>query len=219
VVLISLGLAALFGYCIPIVDYKFSNTFLGAAYLPPAAVSALLVLLLVVNPLLRLVSRRVTLSRNEVLMVYITCLFSALAPGHGSENFFIPNLLASFYFATRQNGWLEVLQPYVKPWMTPALTSDGEYNRVVVEGWYVGLNNGEAIPWGAWLIPLLAWCSLVFTLHWMLGCLGVMLRAQWADHEALSFPLLRLPLQMTEDLDRASSSSVRGSLPLFSEIP
>src|SRR4028119_1290873 len=60
VVLLSLALAAVFGYCIPIVDYKFKNTFLGAAHLPAAAVFSLLVLLVVVNPLLQLVSRRLT---------------------------------------------------------------------------------------------------------------------------------------------------------------
>jgi hypothetical protein len=207
VVLLSLALAAVFGYCIPIVDYKFSNTFLGAAHLPAAAIFALLLLLLVVNPLLQLVSQRLAFSRNELLTVYITCLFSALVPGRGGENFFIPNIMASFYFATRDNKWLEFLQPYLKPWFTPAITSSGQYNRAVVEGWYTGLREGQAIPWGAWMVPLIAWCSMILVTYIMLGCLGVMLRAQWAEREALAFPLLRLPLEMTEDLDQSRQAS------------
>ena len=59
------------------------------------------------------------------------------------------------------------------------------------------------IPWGAWLVPLLAWGSLIFASYIILGCLSVMLRAQWAEREALAFPLLRLPLEMTEDVDRS----------------
>jgi hypothetical protein len=43
--------------------------------------------------------------------VYITCLFSSLVPGHGSRNFIIPNLIAPFYYATPENGWLNLLQP------------------------------------------------------------------------------------------------------------
>jgi hypothetical protein len=69
----------------------------------------------------------------------------------------------------------------------------------VVSDWYSG---GKAIPWDAWLIPLLAWGALLMAIYFMFCCLAVMLRAQWAEREALAFPLLRLPLTLTEDLDR-----------------
>ncbi|HEX8832844.1 MAG TPA: DUF6785 family protein, partial [Abditibacteriaceae bacterium] len=207
VVLLCLGLAFFFGYIIPVIDVRMANTFLGAAHLPPGAIGALLVLLLIVNPLLRLVSKRLAFSRNEVLTVYITTLFSALVPGHGSENFFIGQILGPFYFATRENKWLEFLQPYVKPWMTPALNADGSYNRTLVETWYTG---SETIPWAAWIIPLVAWGTLIFVSYFMLGCLSVILRAQWSDREALAFPLLKLPLQMTEDVDHAEQFGVLG---------
>lgn len=204
VVILCLGLAVLLGYLIPIIDYKLFNTFLGATHLPPGAIGALLVLVLVVNPLLRLVSRQLAFSRNEALTVYITCLFSAVVPGHGAENLVVPVLIAPYYLATRENRWMDFLQPYLKPWLTPALDPHtGLYNKSVVEGWYVGLRPGEAIPWGAWLVPLVIWGTLIMAVYAMLACLSVILRAQWAEREALAFPLLRLPLTMTEDLDRS----------------
>jgi hypothetical protein len=199
VVALSLTLATVFGYALPVIDYKLNNTFLGGAHLPPGAIGVLLVLVLIVNPLLRWLSPRWRLSRNEALTVYITCLFSSLVPGHGAENFIVPNLIAPFYYATQENKWLEILQPYLKPWLTPALTESGTVNRAVVEGWYVG---APEVPWGAWMVPLVFWVSFVLVSYVMLGCLSVMLRAQWAEHEALAFPLLRLPLTMTEDLDQ-----------------
>lgn len=201
-VLLALLLASVFGMCIPIIDFKFSNTFLGAMHMPAAAIAALLLMLLIVNPLLRLLSARAALSRNEVLTVYITCLFSGLVPGRGSENFFVSNILSSFYFATRENKWFDLLQPYIKPWVTPAITSGGQINTKVVNGWYLGLAPGESIPWGAWAVPLVVWSALILSLYAMQGCLGVMLRAQWAEREALSFPLLKLPLELTEDVDQ-----------------
>jgi hypothetical protein len=203
VVLLSLLLAAIFGYAIPVIDYKLSNTFLGGMHLPPGAVGVLLILVLVINPLLRLGSQKWGLSRNESLTVYLTCLFSSLVPGHGAENYVIPNLLAPFYYATRQNKWLDFLQPYLKPWLTPALTGNGEVNTQVIDGWYVGLPADTAIPWGAWLVPMTFWMGFVLVSYVMLGCLSVILRAQWGDNEALAFPLLRLPLEMTEDMDRS----------------
>ncbi len=97
VVILCLALAVFFGYAIPIIDYRLFNTFLGATHLPPGAVGVLLVLLLIVNPLLAVVSKRLAFTRNETLTVYITCLFSCLIPGHGGENFIIPNLISPFY--------------------------------------------------------------------------------------------------------------------------
>jgi hypothetical protein len=210
VVLLCLCLAVGFGYIMPIIDYKLRNTFLGATHLPPGAIGVLLILLLVVNPLLTLISNRFRFSRNETLTVYCSCLFSSLVPGHGGENYVIPTLIAPFYYATQENKYLEFLLPYVKPWMTPALTSSGEYNRPVVEGWYMGLRPGENIPWGAWLVPLFAWGSFILIAYAMLGCLSVMLRAQWAEREALAFPLLKLPLQLTEDVDQPELHGVIG---------
>ena len=46
VVVLSLLLAVFFAYVIPVIDYKFFNTFLGATHLPPGAVGALILLLL-----------------------------------------------------------------------------------------------------------------------------------------------------------------------------
>jgi len=208
VVVLSLVLAALCGVAIPYNDYKFGNTYLGAAHLPPGAVAVLVVLLLL-HGVLRLVARhggpRLALSRNETLTVYVTCLFSVLVAGRAGENFFVSNLLGPFYFATRENKWLEFLQPHLKPWFTPALSSSGTYNTKVVEDWYTGLRGDAPIPWDVWLVPLAAWAALIIALYVMLACLSVMLRAQWAEHEALSFPLLRLPLEMTEHLDQGGS--------------
>ncbi len=206
VVLLCLTLAVIFGYALPVIDYKIYNTFLGGSHLPAGAIGVLLILVLVVNPLVRLLRRTWALSRNEALTVYISCLFSSLVPGHGSENFIVPNLIAPFYYATRENKWLEFLTPYVKPWMMPGVNADGSVNRAVVDGWYQGIPNNADVPWGAWAIPLIFWIGFVLTSYTMFGCLSVILRAQWAEREALAFPLLKLPLTMTEDMDATNRS-------------
>ncbi len=195
-VLMSLFLAAMFGYCIPIVDFKMSNTFMGSMHMPAGAIAVLLALLLVVNPLLRVLSTKLAFTRQETLTVYISCLFSTLVPGRGAENFFVPNMLSSFYFANRSNHWLDALTPYLKPWIVPSMHG-GSFDPTVASGWYEG--TGGKVPWGAWMSPLIAWTSLIFALHIMHACLGVMLRKQWAEREALAFPLLRLPLELSEE--------------------
>ena len=192
-VLLSLLLAAFFGFVNPLIDYKLSNTYLGATHLPPGALGALLLLLLL-NGALYLLSPRLRLAREELLTVFITGLFSCLVPGRGGENFFVTVVVGPFYYATPENRWMQFLAPNLKEWFTPALAHGG-YNSKLVEAFF----NGRAeIPWQFWLVPLLSWTVFIFALYSMLACLAVMLRAQWAEHEALAFPLLRLPLEMTD---------------------
>lgn len=210
VVALCLMLTVLFGIIIPIIDVKLTNTFLGGGHLPAGGIAALLLVLLILNPLLRSIGKRFALSRNETLTVYISCLFSCLIPGHGSENYIIPNILAPFYYATQENRWLSFLEPHVKPWLTPALHADGTLNRALVESWYVG---GSAVPWATWLVPLLAWGGFIFASYAMLGCMAVMLRAQWAGHEALRFPLLELPIALAQSADHdGGPSKEKGAL-------
>jgi hypothetical protein len=265
VVGLCLALAVCFGYVIPVIDVQMANTFLGAAHLPPGSIAALLIFLLVINPLLHFVAgraeralpllfvaiacgagaallarhslvearpiggfgfwfliaigllsltcfalRRRPLSRNELLTVYITTLFSTLVPGHGAENFFVSNLIGPFYFATPENKWLEFLTPNLPSWMTPALWGgDGAFSdaaKRAIQDWYSG--NGGNVPWHFWTVPLLAWGVFIFVSYFMLGCLCIILRAQWAEREALAFPLLRLPLELTEDVDRPEEGVV-----------
>ena len=206
VVILSLGLALFFGLVIPIIDTKLSLTPLGAQQFPVGAVGALLLALLLINPLLRLVSRRLPFSRNEILTVYSTCLFSCLVPGRGGENYFVANSIGAFYYATRENKWLDVLQPYLKPWLSPALIGEsgnyGPRGQQIAQSWYMGLQPGQTIPWAAWLVPIGAWSALILTTYFMWSCLAVMLRAQWAQREALAFPLLQWPLEMTRDVEK-----------------
>ncbi len=211
-VALSLALSCVFGYLIPVIDIKLNNTYLASVHLPPGSVAVLLILLLVINPFLKLLSRRWAFSRNEMLTVYIASLFSCLVPGHGAENFFVSNLIGPFYFATRENKWLDFLQRYLKPWFTPGLADHGRYGpvaRSVIEPWYTSLGASRAIPWSFWIVPLLAWSLFILALYTMLCCLSVMLRAQWAEREALAFPLLRLPLEMTEDFGRRKDEGGR----------
>lgn len=151
------------------------------------------------------------LSRNEMLATYISCLFSCIVPGHGSENFVIGNLVAPFYFATPENRWLDAISGYIPAWASPVLWADpaqsgahtlSSAGRAVADGYYLGSGT---IPWSAWLVPVAFWIGFILLSYVMLGCLSVMVRAQWAQNEALSFPLNQLPLELTEDADQHSA--------------
>lgn len=193
VIIISLLLAAFFGYIIPIIDLRLNNTYLGSQHFAPGAVITLLVLV-TLNGFLSKFHRRLKLTRDEQLTIYLSCLFSCLVAGIGGNMYWPTYIVGTFYYATPENKWLEQLQnlPW---WMTPALDEAGHYRSQLVQDYFSG--NGGHVPWAAWLVPIVAWTSVGIATMIMTGCLSVLLRAQWCENEALSFPLLRLPTEMT----------------------
>ena len=50
----------------------------------------------------------------------------------------------------------------------------------------------------AWLVPVCAWTVFVTLLLFTAQCVNVLVRRQWADWERLTFPIVWLPLAMTE---------------------
>lgn len=192
--LVAMGTALLAGAALALRWRGLSNDNLAFAFWVLCALAA-------TGAVVLLLGRR-PLCARENAVVYISCLFSCLTPGHGAENVFVVNLIGPFYYATEANKWLEFLQPSLRPWMTPALhASRGAYDsgaKDVVSGWFLGVPSGQ-IPWSAWLVPLLVWGGFIFLLYAMMACLCVMLRQQWVEREALAFPLLRLPLEMTDE--------------------
>ncbi len=162
--------------------------------MPPGAIFLLLILVLVVNPLLRLLHRRLALSRAELLTIYCMLLFSTLVPGHGAENVFISVVVGPFYYANPANKWEQLFHEYIPAWMTPHSDSAIRY-------FYEGLPSGRAIPYGEWLPVLLAWGLLTVLAYGMMMFLSVILSKQWIDREKLSFPLVALPMEMTSSSD------------------
>lgn len=190
--------AAVLGTVIPIIDFKYNDTYLGSQHFSPGAIGALLLLVAGVNPVLRLVNKKWCLSRDELLVVYLSCLFSALVAGIGGHNYWPSQIAGAFYYASPENKWMDVLHS-LPAWMTPALDSHANYRPEVIAPFFTGLGPGQSIPWRAWLLPMLAWGSIPVATMFLTGCLSVILRAQWSEREALAFPLLRLPLEMTEN--------------------
>lgn len=192
---VGFAFSVLCGLVIPYLDHYVQGTFVGGQHLPPGAVFALMVLVLVVNPLLRLVSGRFLFTRSELALIYAMLLVSTLVPGHGSETVFIPISVSAFYYDTPARGWERLFLHHLPSWFHPQ-------SERAIEAFYESLGPGEAIPWGEWIVPLMAWSVLVLVLWGLATFLSLLLYPQWADYEKLTFPLVALPMEMTRDSDK-----------------
>lgn len=152
------------------------------------AVAALLVLTLLA-PLLRRVSRALTLSQGQVLLVYVFLCVAVSMSSVGVARMLFPAVTALQYFATPENDF-ERFQHHIPAWLTP---KDPEVVREMYEA-----SRDERVPWRAWAVPLSFWT--LFFLAWFVTmlCTITLFRRQWVDRERLTFPIVHLAMDMSD---------------------
>ena len=162
--------------------------------IPIVAVLFLFLLTAVVTPCLKVLGRRLSFSRNELIAIYVMMLAGSVVVTTGFTGSFLSVITGSFYYATPENNWGGLFTDHVHPYLAP---TDMEAIRL----FYEGLPGGMSIPWAAWSTPLTSWICFILVFYWVIFCMGVLLRGQWVENERLVFPLTRLPLAMIEDAD------------------
>lgn len=152
------------------------------------AVAALLVLTLV-SPLLGRLSSALRLSQPQVLLVYVFLCVGVTMASVGVVRMLFPMTTALFYFATPENNFA-ALHRYIPAWMVP---QDPNVIREMYEG-----SPTERVPWGAWVVPLGLWS--LFYLFWFVAmlCTLSLFRRQWVDRERLTFPIVHLAMDMSD---------------------
>lgn len=189
---LGLGLALLMCAITPYNDYYVAATYLSGDFFPIDALAAVLLLVLVVNPLLIVCGRRrLVWTAAEVMTVWTMVLVVAGIPSSGLMRYFIPHIVAPHYYATASNGWEARIITHLPPHL---MVND----PAAVRGFFQGLPRGQSIPWAAWAEPLAWWSIFVFFLFLAFFCLSALLRRQWAEHEKFSFPLVQLPVLLAE---------------------
>ena len=170
----------------------------------PLAPFYLLIWMMLLTVLLAGIFRRHTLMTGKELLVTwaLMVLLSGIAWTGLARTFFI-NLTLPFRFATVENRWAEVLHPLMPEALYPR-------SQAAVDGLFNGLSDGHhmgwlqiigAIPWEAWLRPLLTWMGFILSCYFLMICIVSLVSRQAIQNERMNFPLLRVPLQMAEALD------------------
>ena len=143
-----------------------------------------------INPLLKLVHPRAGLNRGELLLIYIMMVMASPLPVFFAGRF-IGTILTPFYFATPENDWHTLIQPHIADWLQPR-------DLAVMWPFYEGLEQGRSIPWAGWLPMFLRWAPLVWALFLAMIAAMAILRKQWNDYERLTYPLVQVPMALTE---------------------
>ena len=136
--------------------------------------------------------KRYALSSSELLAIYILLSVASSLACHQALGELIPLLAFPFWFATPENEFKQIIQPYLPKWLTvsdkAALTQfyGGESSLFIKEHFIT------------WLFPLLWWTLFTLALFLSMVCLCGILRKQWTDYERFTYPLVEIPIQIAQ---------------------
>lgn len=134
---------------------------------------------------------RFAFQQGELLTIYVMLAIASSLAGHDVLRVLIPMIPYAFWYATPENDWAYLFHRYIPDWIVVKdktfLTEyyRGEaslYRWEVIEGWIT-----TTLTWGGFL------CALVFVMVFI----NTLVRKQWTEHEKLSYPIIQLPLELT----------------------
>ena len=138
----------------------------------------------------RLLPVRLRLRQEELLVAYLMAVISNTFAGHDMlQNLFGQITHAHRYGAANHWGWVDRLPKWV-------FVTDPE----ALDGWYRG-NVSAVRALGflpAWTVPLALWGAFFLTLVTNFLCTTMVLRKAWTEQERLAFPIIQLPLAISE---------------------
>ncbi len=159
---------------------------------PLSNVIFILFWLLVLRAVLGKLSKKLWLSGAELLTIYVMlCIVSSLC-SHDMMEILVTLLGHPFQFATPENEWQQLFWKELPTWLTVQDTR-------VLSGYYEGQSSfyrrDHLI---AWATPIVWWTVFIFVLMFVMLCINTLLRIQWTERERLTYPIIQLPLAMTD---------------------
>ncbi|MDP7279406.1 MAG: hypothetical protein QGG39_05930, partial [Candidatus Poribacteria bacterium] len=148
--------------------------------------------LILINLGIKQVSPKSALSQAEFITIYTMLSIASGLAGHDTLALTIPALPHAFWFATPENDWADLIHPYIPEFL---VVSDKEILRGIYDGETPFYNRRIM---GAWVGSTLWWTSFIIATSTIMICLNVIVRKQWTEHEKLAYPIIQLPMAITE---------------------
>ena len=193
--LLGLMLAVIICLLTPYNNMYLRATPLGGGHFPLAPFFIFMVLAVAVTIIARLFRCSLLLTGPELLIVWIEMVIGSGIAYTGFARTFLINLTAPYYLATPGSGWDNAINPLIPAGLAPT-------DRQAIALLYDGIGGGRdlgwldvasAIPWSAWLPPLLLWGGYVLLAYLVMLFLINILSRQWIHNERMNFPLLKVP--------------------------
>jgi hypothetical protein len=135
---------------------------------------------------------KAVLRQEELLALYVMLAVASAIASVDMLDVLVPMMGHATRFATPENGWATQVLPLLPKAATVA-------NADALKGWYEG--GTTLYEWNhvaAWAGPVALWTGFICLLLFTMLCLNLVLRQRWIEEERLSYPVVQLPLELTD---------------------
>ncbi|MDE0484079.1 MAG: hypothetical protein OXI67_15990 [Candidatus Poribacteria bacterium] len=159
---------------------------------PFSNVIFILTAILLINIVIRLLKVNFAFGQGELLFLYVTLSFATTLAGCDILQAVLSVLGHGFWFATEENEWQTLFWHHLPQWLTVS-------DKDALRGYYLG-DSSLYLPHHlrVWVPVVGAWLLLFTVIAFIFLCLNTILRQQWSQRERLTFPVIQLPLAMTD---------------------
>ena len=190
-ILFGLLLMPLCAYLVALEEMIWHSLHWTSMSLPQLSIFFLFFLILLNKAAGRILSRD-PFSQAELLMIYTTLSATTAYTAHDNMVCMMGVLTHAFFYATPENEWAALFHKHL-----PDLLVIRDPNTV--NFFYRGESSFFASGYYRfWIEPAIGWSFLLAVLFFMLLCLNVILRKQWIENERLAYPIIQIPLEMTD---------------------
>lgn len=152
--------------------------------------------LLVVTAANLLVRRRwpaLALSRVELVTIYVMLSISSAVCSHNMMEVLVSLMGYAHFFKSPENQWGNLFLDRLPTWLTVS-------DPTSLRNFYLGDSTlYDPANYKPWLVPVLSWSAFCAVLLFTMLCINSILRKQWSESERLTFPIVILPLEMTDE--------------------
>jgi Family of unknown function (DUF6785)/Domain of unknown function (DUF6784) len=158
----------------------------------PMNVVFMLMLLIGLNEGLRRWQPRVVLSQAELITIFIMLATSSVLCGHDRLVTLMGAVAHARRYASPENRWETLFLNRLSDWF---VVKDYEASWYYYTG---GSSYWGTGYWRQWVKPAITWTCFSASLVFVMLCLNVIMRKRWTETERLSYPIIQIPLAMTE---------------------
>lgn len=188
-------------------DAVMHQTYVAGSYMPSSVYGGLILFILIINPLLFYLSKRLALTSKELTVILVLVLAACCIPGTNLIRQLTNTLMLPHLYNQKEPGWKDAKVIEMAPKQMLADISQGKGEAL--DGFVQGIKDKAekvSVPWYAWKRTLLFWLPLFFTLCIALIGLSLVVHRQWSDHEHLAYPIATFANSLLPEPGRAKSS-------------